>query len=40
VLVAGTRSRSAAPPDDVLRDPATGWTVTQRLRDQPRGGCF
>lgn len=36
----GTRSRSAAPPDDVLRDPATGWTVTHRLRDQPRGGCF
>ncbi|CAN7292192.1 hypothetical protein LJR027_001330 [Terrabacter sp. LjRoot27] len=40
VTSTGTRSRSSAPADDVLRDPVSGWTVTQRLRDQPRGGCF
>jgi hypothetical protein len=40
VTSTGTRSRPSAPAEDVLRDPTTGWTVTQRLRDQPRGGCF
>ena len=40
VTSTGTRSRPTTPTGDVLRDPATGWTVTHRLRERPRGGCF
>ena len=37
----GTRStRHSTPSPTVLHDPATGWTVTQGLRERPRGGCF
>jgi hypothetical protein len=37
----GPRSTTRrAPPPTVLHDPATGWTVTQGLRERPRGGCF
>ncbi|MGO4359561.1 hypothetical protein [Terrabacter sp. RAF57] len=40
VTSSGTRPRPTTPTGDVLRDPATGWTVMQQLRGRPRGGCF
>ncbi len=39
-----TRARSVKGSGDeiatTVRDPASGWSVTQRLERQPRGGCF
>lgn len=46
--VVSPRTTVTGPRDDhrdvaatePLRDPASGWTVTQRLREPPHGGCF
>ncbi|GAA2745517.1 hypothetical protein GCM10009868_27290 [Terrabacter aerolatus] len=40
VTSTGPRSDRTSPTPHALLDPVTGWTVTPRLREQPRGGCF
>lgn len=37
---AGADQGSADDVAATVRDPASGWSVTQRLERQPRGGCF